>query len=73
MTLEFQSTIGDDVPVTVRCNIAPAEPDVGIMSAYAEDLEVLIDGKDMTGALNAPALGLLHVEAAERQYEDDGG
>ena len=36
ITLELRELV-----VTVRCWIQPAEPDVGIMSAYLDDYEVI--------------------------------
>lgn len=38
--VEFQSTVKDGLPIIVRATINPAEPDVGIMFAYPDDLDV---------------------------------
>lgn len=70
--MEFESTVGDDIPVTVRCSMAPAEPDVGIMYPFPEDLEVLIDDKDLTSDLTTEVLDRIRLECTERYYEDEG-
>lgn len=39
--IEFETTVAGGFPVLVRCTMQRAEPDVGIMSDYGEDFEVM--------------------------------
>ena len=47
ITYEFKGTTKRGFPVIIRATVYPSEPDVGLMSRYLEDMEVLTTaGKD---------------------------
>ena len=49
MKVQFDSTILGGLPVSVVACIQPAEPDVGLMDAYVEEVELYWRGRRRTG------------------------
>ena len=48
MALEADITVLGGLPVTIEYTIAPAEPDVGIMSSYVDDWYIVaINGRSV--------------------------
>ncbi len=45
--IEIETTILGGLPVIVKAQIAPAEPDVGIMYSYPEDVQIFWIGKKL--------------------------
>lgn len=48
-TIDFETTILSGLPIRVTASIHPAEPDVGIMHSYSEDICIywITHGKDL--------------------------
>ena len=47
--VEIETTILGGLPVCVKADIQPAEPDVGIMYPYPEDIQIFWVGKKLCG------------------------
>lgn len=71
--IEFETTVAGGFPVLVRCTMQRAEPDVGIMSDYGEDFEVLTrqggSAKFIEGLITQDDWDRLNVEAGEHSYD----
>lgn len=44
MAYELETTVFGGLPITVEYSVAGAEPDVGIMSGYVDDWEIIAVG-----------------------------
>ncbi len=80
MSMECETTIRGGFPLRVRFRMCPAEPDVGIMSAYAEIDEILTPAGKSAEFLNftdkeldeiAEACDAYAFDVAYNNYEED--
>jgi len=77
--IEIETTILSGLPVIVKASVQPAEPDVGIMCSWPEDVQIFWIGKKLREVpqsiydrmITEKKDDLLSEQIMERYYEGD--